>query len=68
MKLINLLAIEPMDLFPFFHDLAIATLTAFLIILFVPVSKAIVNSVSKECSTTKQEETIKRILIKNLIK
>ena len=32
------------------------------------VSKAIVNNISKECSTTKQEETIKRILIKNLIK
>ena len=68
MNLFNLLAIEPMDLFPLFHDLAIASLTAFLIILFVPVSKAVVNNISKECSTAKQEETIKRILIKNLIK
>ena len=61
MNLIDLLAIEPMDLFPLFHDLAIASLTAFLIILFVPVSKAIVNSISKECSV---EQTLKRILIK----
>ena len=66
MNLINFLAIEPMELFPLFHDLAIASLTAFIIILFVPASKNKVVQVIKECSTVKQEETIKRILIKNL--
>lgn len=67
MNLFNLLVLEPMDLFPLFHDIAIASLTALIIILFVPVSKeVVVMSIPKKCSTTKHEETIKRILVKNL--